>query len=175
MALVFKNLEIYGIPITLVLCIVVFLNGFWHCLHNCTLGGPSLTTSETFLYPQKVPSRFGWIEEQTLRELSYLKLEICLVLCSFYTRENVNLSGSSFILILGDPSLTTYETFLYPQKVPSRFRWVVEQTLREFFKSIQLGKDLDPSWKKQIYKVIARLDDYVPDYFKTQTFLDQLE
>ena len=61
------------------------------------------------------------------------------------------------------------------QKVPSRFRWVVEQTLREFFKSVQLGKDLDPSWKKQIYKVIARLDDYVPDYFKTQTFLDQLE
>ena len=60
-------------------------------------------------------------------------------------------------------------------KVPSRFRFVVEQTLKEFFKAIQLGKDLDPSWKKQIYKVIARLDDYVPDYFKTQTFLDQLE
>ena len=60
-------------------------------------------------------------------------------------------------------------------KVPSRFRWVVEQTLREFFKAVQLGKDMDPSWKKQIYKVIARLDDYVPDYFKSQTFLDQLE
>ena len=60
-------------------------------------------------------------------------------------------------------------------KVPSRFRWVVEQTLREFFKAVQLGKDMDPSWKKQIYKVIARLDDYVPDYFKSQSFLDQLE
>ena len=60
-------------------------------------------------------------------------------------------------------------------QVPIRFRWVVEQTLREFFKAIQVGKDVDPSWKKQIYKIIARLDDYVPEYFKTQAFLDQLE
>jgi len=64
--------------------------------------------------------------------------------------------------------------FGIPQ-VPQRFRWVVEQTLREFYKSVQLGKDADPSWKKQIYKVISRLDDFVPDYFKAQTFLDQLE
>jgi hypothetical protein len=60
-------------------------------------------------------------------------------------------------------------------KVPHRFRWVVEQTLREFFKSVLAGRDVDPSWKKQIYKVIARLDDFVPEYFKTQTFLEQLE
>ncbi len=66
-------------------------------------------------------------------------------------------------------------SLLLKLKVPSRFRWVVEQTLREFFKSIQLSKDVDPSWKKQIYKVIARLDDYVPDFFKSQSFLDQLE
>jgi hypothetical protein len=51
----------------------------------------------------------------------------------------------------------------------------VEQTFREFFKSVQVGKDGDPSWKKQIYKVIARLDDYVPEFFKSRTFLDQLE
>ena len=60
-------------------------------------------------------------------------------------------------------------------QVPHRFRWVVEQTLKEFFKAIQAGKDLDPSWKKQIYKIIARLDDYVPEYFKSQAFLEQLE
>jgi hypothetical protein len=47
--------------------------------------------------------------------------------------------------------------------------------MREFLKAIQLGRDVDPSWKKQIYKVIARLDDYVPEYFKTQAFLEQLE
>ena len=60
-------------------------------------------------------------------------------------------------------------------QVPERFKWVVEQTFREFFKSVQVGKDGDPSWKKQIYKVIARLDDYVPEFFKSRTFLDQLE
>ena len=38
-----------------------------------------------------------------------------------------------------------------------------------------LVKDIDPSWKKQIYKIIARLDDYVPEYFKSQAFLEQLE
>ena len=60
-------------------------------------------------------------------------------------------------------------------QVPARFRWVVESTLKEFFKSIQAGKDVDPSWKKQIYKIIARLDDFVPEYFKSQAFLEQLE
>jgi hypothetical protein len=30
---------------------------------------------------------------------------------------------------------------------------VVEQTLREFFKAIQQGKDQEQSWKKAIYKV----------------------
>jgi len=60
-------------------------------------------------------------------------------------------------------------------EVPHRFRWVIEQTLKEFFKSVTAGKDIDPSWKKQIYKIIARLDDYVPEYFKSQAFLEQLE
>lgn len=55
------------------------------------------------------------------------------------------------------------------------FRDVVEATLREFFLSIQAGKDSESSWKKQIYKVIARLDSAIPDYFKNPHFLDQLE
>ena len=59
--------------------------------------------------------------------------------------------------------------------MPHRFRWVIEQTLKEFFKSVTAGKDIDQSWKKQIYKIIARLDDYVPEYFKSQAFLEQLE
>jgi hypothetical protein len=40
---------------------------------------------------------------------------------------------------------------------------------------VKAGKDIEPSWKKAIYKVIARLDDAVPDYFKSQSFLEQLE
>lgn len=47
--------------------------------------------------------------------------------------------------------------------------------MKEFFKSVQQGKDSEQSWKKAIYKIIARLDDSVPEYFKSPTFLDQLE
>lgn len=60
-------------------------------------------------------------------------------------------------------------------QVPPNFRFVVEQTLREFFKAIQGGKDAEQSWKKSIYKIISRLDDPVPEYFKSPNFLEQLE
>ncbi|XP_057337419.1 homeobox protein prospero isoform X2 [Microplitis mediator] len=60
-------------------------------------------------------------------------------------------------------------------EVPGNFRYVVEQTLKEFFKAIQGGKDSEQSWKKAIYKVISRLDDPVPEYFKSPNFLEQLE
>ncbi|KAI2805414.1 Prospero homeobox protein 1 [Blomia tropicalis] len=59
--------------------------------------------------------------------------------------------------------------------IPERFRTVCETTLREFFRSLQLNKDTEQSWKKAIYKVIARLDDTVPEYFKNPNFMDQLE
>lgn len=60
-------------------------------------------------------------------------------------------------------------------QVPPNFRYVIEQTLREFFRAIQGGKDAEQSWKKSIYKVISRLDDPVPEYFKSPNFLEQLE
>lgn len=60
-------------------------------------------------------------------------------------------------------------------EVPQNFRYVVEQTLREFFRAIQSGKDTEQSWKKSIYKIISRLDDPVPEYFKSPNFLEQLE
>lgn len=60
-------------------------------------------------------------------------------------------------------------------KVPQNFRFVIEQTLREFFRAIQGGKDTEQSWKKAIYKVISRMDDAVPEYFKSPNFLEQLE
>jgi hypothetical protein len=52
---------------------------------------------------------------------------------------------------------------------------VIEATLREFFKAIQEAKDLDPSWKKAIYKVIARMDDTIPEYFKSIKWMESLE
>jgi len=72
-------------------------------------------------------------------------------------------------------SVYHHQHVLSPPKVPPRFRWVIEQTLREFFRAVQQGRDADPSWKKQIYKVIARLDEHVPEYFKTRGFLERLE
>ncbi|KAK6306885.1 hypothetical protein J4Q44_G00220330 [Coregonus suidteri] len=43
-------------------------------------------------------------------------------------------------------------------EVPERFLDVAQITLREFFNAIVAGKDVDPSWKKAIYKVICKLD-----------------
>lgn len=60
-------------------------------------------------------------------------------------------------------------------QVPDSFRGVVEESLKEFFRAIQVGRDQEPSWKKAIYKVINRLDDPIPDYFKSPHFLEQLE
>jgi Homeo-prospero domain len=59
-------------------------------------------------------------------------------------------------------------------QVPESFRTTVQSTLREFFKSIQAEKDQEQSWKKAIYKIIARLDDAVPEYFKSPNWMEQL-
>ncbi len=58
--------------------------------------------------------------------------------------------------------------------MPDSFRSVVQATLREFFKSIFTGKDSEQSWKKAIYKVIARMDDTIPEYFKSPNWMEQL-
>lgn len=59
-------------------------------------------------------------------------------------------------------------------EVPDNFRMVVQATYREFFKSVMANKDTEPSWKKAIYKVIARMDDVLPEYFKSPNWMDQL-
>lgn len=58
--------------------------------------------------------------------------------------------------------------------VPENFRLTVEATLREFFLAISANKDAEPSWKKPIYKVIARMDDAIPEYFKSPNWMEQL-
>lgn len=59
-------------------------------------------------------------------------------------------------------------------QVPDNFRLVVQSTLREFFKAIQAGKDQEQSWKKAIYKIIARMDDALPEFFKLPNWMEQL-
>lgn len=50
----------------------------------------------------------------------------------------------------------------------------VQAALKEFFKAIQSNKDAEPSWKKAIYKIIARMDETLPDFFKSPNWIEQL-
>ncbi|XP_045063374.1 prospero homeobox protein 1-like [Coregonus clupeaformis] len=59
-------------------------------------------------------------------------------------------------------------------EVPERFLDVAQITLREFFNAIVAGKDVDPSWKKAIYKVICKLDSEMPEVFKSPNCLQEL-
>ncbi|XP_034953108.1 prospero homeobox protein 2 [Zootoca vivipara] len=54
-------------------------------------------------------------------------------------------------------------------EVPDGFLDVASLTLQEFFSAVRAGKDLEPSWKKPIYKIISKLDSEIPDAFKSST------
>ena len=60
--------------------------------------------------------------------------------------------------------------------MPQYFLQVVQMALREFFNSIQAGKDSEASWKKQIYKVIRHTDqESIPERMMTPEFFRSLE
>jgi len=59
-------------------------------------------------------------------------------------------------------------------QVPDQFVKVTVESLREFFLAIQAGKDHDPAWKKVIYKVICKLDQEIPELFKSPNVLEHL-
>ncbi|XP_055313396.1 homeobox protein prospero isoform X4 [Sitodiplosis mosellana] len=108
------------------------------------------------------------------REFYYIQMEK-------YARQAVSegIKSPDDLHISGDSEIYRVLNLHYNRnnhiEVPLRFREVVEQTLREFYRSIQGGKDTEQSWKKSIYKVISRMDDSVPEYFKSPNFLEQLE
>ncbi|XP_033232695.1 homeobox protein prospero isoform X5 [Drosophila pseudoobscura] len=108
------------------------------------------------------------------REFYYIQMEK-------YARQAVTegIKTPDDLLIAGDSELYRVLNLHYNRnnhiEVPQNFRFVVEQTLREFFRAIQGGKDTEQSWKKSIYKIISRMDDPVPEYFKSPNFLEQLE
>ncbi|XP_071962505.1 prospero homeobox protein 1-like isoform X2 [Antedon mediterranea] len=60
-------------------------------------------------------------------------------------------------------------------QVPESFLSVSQATLVEFFNAIKANKDSEPSWKKNIYKVISKLDEPLPEFFKSANCLDELE
>ncbi|NWU93530.1 PROX2 protein, partial [Upupa epops] len=59
-------------------------------------------------------------------------------------------------------------------EVPGHFLEVASLTLREFFSAVRAGKDSDPSWKKPIYKIIAKLDSDIPAGFKATSCSQEL-
>ncbi|CAH1261969.1 PROX1 [Branchiostoma lanceolatum] len=59
-------------------------------------------------------------------------------------------------------------------KVPDSFLVVAEQTLSEFFNAIKAGKDLEASWKKNIYKIISKLDSPLPEIFQSPDCMKEL-
>ncbi|KAF7638316.1 Prospero domain-containing protein [Meloidogyne graminicola] len=58
---------------------------------------------------------------------------------------------------------------------PERLQFVVQETLREFFNALKEQRDLEPSWKKSIYKIIQQLDEPIPEYFRDSQFVEILE
>ncbi|XP_070577803.1 prospero homeobox protein 1-like isoform X1 [Ptychodera flava] len=60
-------------------------------------------------------------------------------------------------------------------EVPDNFLVVARKTLIEFFNAIKAGKDTDASWKKAIYKIISKLDDHLPEFFRSPDCLEELE
>ena len=69
---------------------------------------------------------------------------------------------------------TLYIIFFYDHLVNTFSFFALQATLREFYKAISLNKDAEQSWKKPIYKIIARMDDAVPEYFKSANWMEQL-
>ncbi|KAI8478219.1 Prospero homeobox protein 1 [Branchiostoma belcheri] len=59
-------------------------------------------------------------------------------------------------------------------RVPDSFLVVAEQTLSEFFNAIKAGKDLEASWKKNIYKIISKLDSPLPEIFQSPDCMKEL-
>ncbi|XP_041418063.1 prospero homeobox 1 L homeolog isoform X3 [Xenopus laevis] len=107
------------------------------------------------------------------REFYYIQMEK-------YARQAINdgITSTEELCITRDCELYRALNMHYNKandfEVPERFLEVAQITLREFFNAIIAGKDVDPSWKKAIYKVICKLDSEVPDIFRSPNCLQEL-
>ncbi|XP_053488150.1 prospero homeobox protein 1a isoform X2 [Ictalurus furcatus] len=107
------------------------------------------------------------------REFYYIQMEK-------FARQAINdgVTGADELTVSRDCELYRALNMHYNKandfEVPERFLEVAQITLREFFNAIVAGKDVDPSWKKAIYKVICKLDSEVPEIFKSPNCLQEL-
>lgn len=117
------------------------------------------------------------------QEVTFLRLQLRAAFKEVDARETREIYAATSVreyeneahysLMLSDVAWLDDESLLC-LKVPDRFLEVAEVTLREFFNAIVAGKDVDPSWKKAIYKVICKLDSEVPEVFKSPNCLQEL-
>nr|XP_060636711.1 prospero homeobox protein 2-like [Anolis sagrei ordinatus] len=100
------------------------------------------------------------------REFYYIQMEKC-------ARQALveGVLDPSHLLVTRDSELFRILNVHYNKgndfEVPDAFLDVASLTLQEFFNAVREGKDLDPSWKKPIYKIICKLDSEIPDAFKS--------
>lgn len=110
------------------------------------------------------------------REFYYIQIEKC---ARQKLEQGVRDAGGAELRVGNDWELYRTLALHYNRnqqlRIPEQFRAVVEQTLREFFRAVLSARDAEPSWKKPIYKVIARLDQQVPELFKAPNWLALLE
>uniref|UniRef100_A0A8C6KWT4 Prospero homeobox 1 n=1 Tax=Nothobranchius furzeri TaxID=105023 RepID=A0A8C6KWT4_NOTFU len=132
------------------------------------------------VYTRKTCSQFNrCITSQLIKWFSNFR-EFYYIQMEKFARQAINdgVTGADELSVSRDCELFRALNMHYNKandfEVPDRFLEVAEITLREFFNAIVAGKDVDPSWKKAIYKVICKLDSEVPEIFKSPNCLQEL-
>ncbi|XP_043553051.1 prospero homeobox protein 1-like [Chiloscyllium plagiosum] len=137
---------------------------------------PSSTTLKTYFLDVKfnrciTSQLIKWFSN--FREFYYIQMEK-------FARQAVNdgITNANDLKVTRDTELYRALNMHYNKandfQIPKQFLEVAEVTLREFFNAIYSGKDSDPSWKKNIYKVICKLDSEVPEIFNSQGSLQDI-
>ncbi|XP_012936323.1 alpha-protein kinase 1 [Aplysia californica] len=107
------------------------------------------------------------------REFFYIQMEK-------YARQALaeGLQHADELVVTSDSELFRHLNLHYNRnnqlEVPQNFIQAAQAALKEFFKSIQANKDAEPSWKKAIYKNIARMDATLPEFFKSPNWMEQI-
>ncbi|XP_063775146.1 prospero homeobox protein 1 isoform X2 [Pseudophryne corroboree] len=141
---------------------------------------PSSNMLKTYFSDVKVRPQFNrCITSQLIKWFSNFR-EFYYIQMEKYARQAINdgVTSTEELSITRDCELYRALNMHYNKandfEVPERFLEVAQITLREFFNAIIAGKDVDPSWKKAIYKVICKLDSEVPEIFRSPNCLQEL-
>ncbi|KAI5169021.1 Prospero Homeobox Protein 1 [Manis pentadactyla] len=152
----------------------------FHLPFCCSAAPPTAAVSSNMLKTYFSDVKFNrCITSQLIKWFSNFR-EFYYIQMEKYARQAINdgVTSTEELSITRDCELYRALNMHYNKandfEVPERFLEVAQITLREFFNAIIAGKDVDPSWKKAIYKVICKLDSEVPEIFKSPNCLQEL-